>query len=877
MHADTLTRLLVAASILILLQACGGGSDTMPNPFLGGGDVAYQGPPAATDDVRAFENNVWNNLRSQNRCGQCHASGGQSPHFVDETNINSAYSAAVPLVNLAEPASSLLVTKVAGGHNCWEPLDNICADTIENMISAWAGEEDGDNTRSIELTAPSIRAPGESKSFPPGALDNGASSFEQTIYPLLTEYCSACHYEEGAAQQQSPFFGNPHDVDSSYAAAKAKINIDTPLNSRFVQRLLEGHNCWSDCGSQNISNAVVDGDSGTMLDAIEQFANAIQPTAVDQNLVISKAMQLYDGIIATGGNRHESNLVALWEFKAGSGTTAFDTSGIEPSVNLSISGNVEWLSAYGLDFSGGKAQADTQTSRKLHDFIKSTGEYAIEAWLIPANVTQEEANIISYDAGATQKNFTLAQTLYSYKVHNRSSLSDTNGTPVLSTQDAGELLQSSLQHVVANYDPINGRSIFINGELIDVADTISQSTSISGWDDTYALVMGQSVANNQTWEGQIRMAAIHNRVLSAEQVLQNYQVGVGEKYFLLFSISEQIGIEDSYILFEVSQFDSYSYLFEQPRFVNLNPDWSPQGFAVRNLRIGINGKQALAGQVYANLDVTIDSSYSADQGQLLSPLGTVIGLEKGAASDEFFLSFEVLANQSNPFVEPTPIAAVPGEDADAVSEIGVRTFEEIVATISKITQVPVTNTVFSQVFQQYRQQLPTVETIDAFLSSHQMAIAQLALTACSERVDADAALPLGDPARALFRDFDFEQNAPVAFDTATERNNSIDPVLERVLMINLSTQPDADEIKNLLAASADQTLLWNSGSGTYTSLVNEMLSCPTPADPHYNEDFVDRCSLNSDATTGINTTRRTREIVKALCAATVGSAAMLLQ
>ncbi len=275
---------------------------------------------------------------------------------------------------------------------------------------------------------------------------------------------------------------------------------------------------------------------------------------------------------------------------------------------------------------GGKAQADTQSSRKLNDFIKSSGEYSIEAWVIPANVTQENANIISYDAGSTQKNFALTQTLYKYQNHHRSYLSDINGEPLLSTEDAGEILQSSLQHVVASYDPINGRKIYINGELIDVADPITSPTSIANWDNSFALVMGQSAANNSTWLGQIRMAAIHNRALTDVQIQQNFDAGVGAKYFLLFSIAEQIGIADSYILFQAAQFDDFSYLFEAPTFINLNPQWSPVNFALRNLRIGINGKEAAAGQAFANLDVTIGPGYSADNGQPLSSLGAFIEL-----------------------------------------------------------------------------------------------------------------------------------------------------------------------------------------------------------------------------------------------------------
>ena len=842
------------------LYACSG-PETESNPFQDTGAPVNDSPPAATEDVRSFEVNMWTSLKADNRCGQCHfeGDGGQAPAFADSSDVNLAYSFAVPLVDFQNPAASLLVEKVANGHNCWEQFSSVCADSIESMITNWAGvPTDTTTARAIVLTAPTIKDPGDSKTFPASA-----DGFAQTIHPLLTDHCIACHYEEGLSQQQSPFFANPDEI-SAYEAVKPKINIDLPSNSLLVQRLLGNHNCWSDCN-----------DNATeMQTAIEQFAGNIQTTQIDPLLITSKALVLLtDGIIASGGNRHESNQIAIWEFKVGTGITAFDTSGIEPAINLTLDGSVEWLGAYGLNFTGGKAWADTQSSKKLHDFIKSSGEYSIETWVIPANVTQEDRNIISLDAGASQKNFALTQTLYNYNFHNRTTAStDTNGAPILSTPNADEVLQSSLQHVVATYHPIDGRKIYVNGEEILVADPETEPTSVNIWNDTFAFVVGNSSASNRSWTGQVRMAAMHNRVLNQTQVAQNFEVGVGQKYFLLFSIAAETGINDSYIRFEVSQFDNFSYLFLEPTFINLDPDWIPGGFTLKKMRIGINGKQAIAGQSFAYMDETISaSSYTATEGQELSSHGAVIALEKGADSDEFFLTFEFLAGSSNAFIDPDPVPPADPVDADAVSDIGVRTFDEINSTIAKITGIPVTNNAVNSLYLQYKQQLPTVETIDAFLSSHQMAIAQLALTSCSERVNLDSALATGDPGRKLFTNVNFNETANLAFNSAVKRGNAIDPVLTALLSNNVDSQPDQTEIANLLGADTAQTLTSSGGSYSYSSLISEMLSCPVPGDPHYNEDFP--CDLNSD----INTVARTAEIIKAICAAAVGSAAMLIQ
>jgi hypothetical protein len=68
--------------------------------------------------------------------------------------------------------------------------------------------------------------------------------------------------------------------------------------------------------------------------AIQAFANQVELTEVDASLVLSKALSLYEGTVASGGNRYNGNVVGMWEFKTGSGTVAYDTSGVEPAIDL---------------------------------------------------------------------------------------------------------------------------------------------------------------------------------------------------------------------------------------------------------------------------------------------------------------------------------------------------------------------------------------------------------------------------------------------------------------------------------------------------------------------------------------------------------------
>src|SRR5690606_1339687 len=376
------------------LAGCSGGSgaDVQELPGSGGGTggATYNGPPPSTPDVQSFKINLFDNVRAPNRCGACHGlDGGQSPLFARADDVNLAYAEANPLVNLTSPGDSPMVLKVAGGHNCWLTSDEACADILETWITNWAGEL-AQGGREIELEPPPLRDPGQSKSFPADV-----TLFQTHVYPLLREHCASCH-SGSSPTRQSPFFPEGPETDptavlAAYDAAKARINLDDPASSRFVVRLREeAHNCWT---------ASCDADADDMEDAISDFANGVPLTSVDPALLTSKALTLYEGTIAAGGNRYESNVIALYEFTTGQGGVAFDTSGVEPAMDLTLTGDVEWFGGWGLAFSGGKAQASTASSRKLHEQIVATGEYSIEAWVAPGNVVQEDTRIVSYSAG----------------------------------------------------------------------------------------------------------------------------------------------------------------------------------------------------------------------------------------------------------------------------------------------------------------------------------------------------------------------------------------------------------------------------------------------------------------------------------------------
>jgi len=817
-------RLVVLAGLsALVLAACGGGAQTTDNPLVGTTPSAgYNGPVARDADVQKFKDEVWNNVETSSRCGGCHnEQTAQNPMFARHDDINMAYDAAITVVTLSSPQDSRLVSKVGTGHNCWVADNQVCASNMTTWITNWGGITGIAGGREIDLDAPVAMDPGASKSY----VNATVQDFQATVYPLLTQYCAGCH-TSSSPTSQSPYFAEA-DVASAFDAAKTKMDLDDPASSRMVIRLRdEFHNCWnSDCASS----------ANAMEAAITAFAATVPLTQINPLLVNSKALRIVDGTVASGGNRYESDQIALYEFKTGTGQVAYDTSGEEPALDLNFSGDVTWFGGWGITINDGKAQGSTTASKKLHDRIRASGAYSIEAWVVPNNVTQEMARIVSYSAGEDARNFSLQQTLYDYNYLNRSTETSLNGDPSVSTPSANEVLQATLQHVVATYSELDGRKIYVNGNLVSETDT-SPGGSMVDWQDTFAFVLGNEVSGDNLWQGTLRLVAIHDRAITQEQVVQNFDVGVGEKFYLLFGIEDIINVPTAYILFEVSQFDSYSYLFNRAHFLTLDATQSPEGIPIQGMRVGINGSEASVGQSFANIDGTLSASLFEELGQPLSSLGAVLPLEKGPEDDECFLTFDLLGSENFVRTFDPPLVIVEG-DLPPAQRFGVRTFDEINATMASVTTVDPETLAVDMTFQSLRQSLPAIESPEAFLSSHQVAIAQMAIEYCNALVN-DGAL-----AASYFPGFNFGASPSAAY-AGGNRDLIIDPLIDRVMGIAIQTQPDFSDLRNELGYLA-----------------------PSGGHPG---NLIDRLLISAD-------NPNTGAIAKAVCAAVVGSAVATVQ
>ena len=237
-----------------------------------------------------------------------------------------------------------------------------------------------------------------------------------------------------------------------------------------------------------------------------------------------------------------------------------------------------------------------------------------------------------------------------------------------------------------------------------------------------------------------RLDFIHFRFHVSAHDTGGVQAGVGEKFFMLFGISHLVNVPKAYILFEAQQYDSSGYLFTNPKFISLDAGAMPGSIPLKGMRIGVNGAEPQVGQAYRLLDTTItDANYSAATGQTLSTRRHDHRARAGSGVGRVLSSASTRSARAATCARLTPQRFPPTfVNVPRPSDIGFRTFDKINATMAAVTGVSPNTTAVKTTFTNIRQSLPAVDSIEAFLSSHQTAIAQLAIQYCDALVESPA-------------------------------------------------------------------------------------------------------------------------------------------
>ena len=227
------------------------------------------------------------------------------------------------------------------------------------------------------------------------------------------------------------------------------------------------------------------------------------------------------------GNRVSNDLVALYTFSEGGGTTVHDISGVGSPLNLEV-GNasaVSWVEGW-LSLDSPVFLSTAGAAGKVTDAVRANNEITVEAWMKPASVSQEgPARIVSLSASTTARNFTLGQgdvgrgaAIFDARL--RTTETCGNALPGFHTPEG--FATTDLAHVVYTRDATGLSRILVNG--VEAACSMVEG-DLSGWDGGYRLLLGNAGTRDRPWQGEYHLVAICSRALRAEETEMNFLAG----------------------------------------------------------------------------------------------------------------------------------------------------------------------------------------------------------------------------------------------------------------------------------------------------------------------------------------------------------------
>ena len=298
-----------------------------------------------------------------------------------------------------------------------------------------------------------------------------------------------------------------HVVYTRNSSGTAKIFINGVRKSRTTGGGDPSN--WSDEFSFALANEI-SGDRPWLGD---YFRFAIYNRALTKTEIVSNFNA------GAGIKPMQDNPLALYIFDEGSGSIVHDRSNVGPPLDLNIkdTSRTSWLAGGGLSVDKATIISGTGT-RKIIDAVKASNAISIEAWIKPAKTTQDgPARIVTLSANTGSRDFTLGQQQAAYDVRLRSTATDNNGLPSLTSPPG--TLSTSLTHVVYTRDKNGTANLYINGSKQSKKTVLGD---FSNWDTQHGFALANELTKDRPWLGELYLVAIYDRALDATDVDERY-------------------------------------------------------------------------------------------------------------------------------------------------------------------------------------------------------------------------------------------------------------------------------------------------------------------------------------------------------------------
>lgn len=238
----------------------------------------------------------------------------------------------------------------------------------------------------------------------------------------------------------------------------------------------------------------------------------------------STTFRAIEGTISRN-ERVADGLVVLYNFSEGSGGVVHDISGVEPVMDLIIldTSKVHWLpDTNGVEFiSRGSAIKSRSGAAKILSLLSAANRFTVEAWLTPRSLEQGgPVRIVTMSEGWSKRqvNFHLGQseTAASFRLRTICEAFTWTTFPEVFTDTTRPT------NLIVTFDGTHKRLI-ADGALHEISEPLEGD--FSNWDSGYPLIIGNEATLDRSYLGRIFLIAIYDRVLSMDEIRQNFDAG----------------------------------------------------------------------------------------------------------------------------------------------------------------------------------------------------------------------------------------------------------------------------------------------------------------------------------------------------------------
>ncbi|MEL0096728.1 MAG: DUF1592 domain-containing protein [Planctomycetaceae bacterium] len=222
------------------------------------------------------------------------------------------------------------------------------------------------------------------------------------------------------------------------------------------------------------------------------------------------------------GTRVGKNLIVFYDFAELKGNVIEDRSGVGEPLNLIIERPQAVRHEPGkLTFLQHTIARSTGPAKKIYDALRRTHEITMEVWIQTDDLKQDgPARFLTMSRDSGSRNFTLGQEAGAVQGRLRTTSGTTNGMP--SIESPATSLTRNLTHVIYTRSRSGATRLFVNSKSVAIGKS---GGTMENLDANYRFALGNELSGDRGWLGTLQLAAVYNRALSGDEVLQNFKAG----------------------------------------------------------------------------------------------------------------------------------------------------------------------------------------------------------------------------------------------------------------------------------------------------------------------------------------------------------------